>query len=208
MAVTFGFLRRSSILASRDAIDSTRVRALEVRVATLEARLRGLHLGGERINAGVAHVVLPASPEQAKEAGEEPPAPTRTERAQTPKAPIDEVALEREYFGELDARLAGETRDPVWAAATEERLRVSAPDVQPRMTVGGVQCAQTMCRLDASAVNPKDDLAALEKFLMITGGLLPEAVIRDGEAPGHHVIYFARPGEAFPPMNPPEMAAQ
>jgi hypothetical protein len=121
-----------------------------------------------------------------------------------PAPAIDETALQREYFGDLDVRLGSETRDPLWAAATEERLRSSVRDLRPRITVDNAQCGQTMCRVEATVPDPHEEVAAMDKFLSTSLALFPEAVVRDGEGPGRHVVYFARRGSEFPPMDAPE----
>ena len=38
--------------------------------------------------------------------------------------------------------------------------------------------------------------------------LLPEVVVHNGDGPGRHIVYFARQGSGFPPMNASEATAQ
>jgi hypothetical protein len=128
--------------------------------------------------------------------------------AKVPKPPakvplVDEAALEREYFGDLDARLAGETPDPAWSTATAEKLRGLVYDLRPRIAVDKAECGRTMCRVETSVPELREEAAALDKFISASNALLPEAVVHDGDGPGRHIVYFARKGSEFPPMNPP-----
>jgi hypothetical protein len=120
---------------------------------------------------------------------------------------VNEAALQLVYFGELDARLAAEGRDAVWSAATEERLRTSAHELRPRISLAGAQCGQTLCRAEIAVADLREEAAALDKFISTSTALLPEAVVRDGEQPGGHIVYFARRVGDFPPMNAAETAS-
>jgi hypothetical protein len=182
--------------------EAARIRALEARVALLEGRShdRG---SAEVVPGPRVHLLAAGEPgDSAHEERVPPPG-----KALVPKAvEVDEAALQAEYFGDLDVRLAGETRDPVWAAAIEEKLRTAAFDVRPRINIDSTRCGQTMCRVDANVPDLQHQGAALEKFILSTVALLPEAVVRDGDGPGLHILYFARQGSEFPPMTAPETA--
>jgi hypothetical protein len=182
--------------------DSARLRALEARLALLEQQRR---TGPMTVPVAPSepHVMVPVAPSSVPDE-----APTKATRpgAARAAASVDEVALQREYFGDLDVRLGTETRDPVWAAATEERLRNSVREMRPRLTLDNAQCGQSMCRVEAAVTDPHEDAAAMEKFLSSSLALFPEAVLRDGEGPGRHIVYFARKGSEFPPMSKPEGA--
>ena len=52
------------------------------------------------------------------------------------------------------------------------------------------------------------DAAALNGLVAAVVAFMPEAVVRDGEQPGHHIIYFARQGNEFPPLNAVDNATQ
>jgi hypothetical protein len=198
---------RTVLIQSHDA-DAARLRALEARLASLEGRLHGGGPAGSSAPAGKPHLMVPVAPAE-QGPGEEAPAPAAPPpRLADQKAEVDEVALQRAYFGELDARLAGETRDPSWAATTEEMLRGSTHDLRPRISVDNAQCGQTMCRVETSVPDPQEEIPAMNKFLHSIVMVLPEAVVRDGEQPGHRVVYFARQGGQFPPMTAdPETAS-
>jgi hypothetical protein len=184
--------------------DSARMRALEARIALLEKQRSRSGAPEGTVWAREPRVLVPVPPAAV---AAEPPAKPAT--GPTGSAPaIDEAAVQREYFGDLDVRLGTETRDPTWAAATEERLRSSVRDLRPRISVDNAQCGQTMCRVEASVADPREDSTAMDRFLSTSLALFPEVVIRDGEGPGRHVVYFARKGSAFPPMNPPDVVAQ
>ena len=185
--------------------DDARLRALDQRIASLEAQLRARSAAGSG-GTGQSHWLAPAAPAKAEEATET--AAKRPAARPVPKLAVDEVALQREYFGDLDVRLAGEARDPSWAVPTEEKLRHSVEDLRPRITIDNARCGQTMCRVETRVAEVKDDAAALDNFVSSAMGLLPEAVVADGEGPGHHIVYFARKGTEFPPMNAPEPTAQ
>jgi hypothetical protein len=191
--------RRSVVGASTEA---ERIAALESRVALLEARLR-LSGGRSRLGGGSEpHLVVPA-PGPVPSTDTEAPAEAATAKTVARPVELNEAALRQAYFGELDARLASESRDPVWAVATEEKLRGSAQDLRPRIDIEGAQCGQTLCRVEALVPEPRDEAVALNQFVSASLGALPEAVIRDGDGPGRHVVYFARKGNEFPPMEPP-----
>jgi hypothetical protein len=181
--------------------DSARMRALEARLATLEKQRPRSEVVTRTLTASEPRIVVPVAPGAG---AEEPPArPTKGPRA---AVPVDEAAVQREYFGDLDVRLGSETRDPVWAAATEEKLRNSVRELRPRVTVDNAQCAQTMCRVEASVPDPREDVAAMDRFISTTLALFPEAVLREGDGPGRHIVYLARKGTEFPPMTPAEAA--
>jgi hypothetical protein len=203
-AVLYG--GRTVLIRSNDT-DAARLRALEARLAALEGRPRG---GATAIpgSGGTPHLVLPGPPPE-RGAGEEAPAPAAAPPRLTEKhGAVDEVALQRAYFGELDARLAGETRDPVWAAPTEELLRGSTHDQRPQISVENAQCGETLCRVETSVPDLREEIPALNKFLTATVTVLPEAVVRDGDQPGRHVVYFARKAGGFPAMTAePETAS-
>jgi hypothetical protein len=204
LLVTITYLAaRTQSLEAVHSNDEARLRALDQRIAALEAQLRGRSSSGP---SGQSHLVVPVEPAKAAEAAElQPKAVGRTVPRFTP---VDEVALQREYFGDLDVRLAGEARDPNWAVPTEEKLRHSVEDLRPRITIDNARCGQTMCRVETRVAEVKDDATALNNFVASATGLLPEAVVADGEGPGHHIVYFARKGTEFPPMNAPEATAQ
>jgi hypothetical protein len=204
-ATTIYLLARGRQAAIVHDSDEARLRAMDQRIAALEARLR--MRGGEgTASSGPSHLLLPAPPPAVGETTESggPHGPARP----LPAAPaIDEVALQRQYFGDLDVRLASEARDPVWSAETEEKLR-AVHELRPRISVESARCGQTMCRVETRTAEAKDDTAALNNFIEKTVSLLPEAVVADGEAPGHHVVYFARRGAEFPPMTASEGITQ
>lgn len=179
--------------------DEARLRVMDERIAALEARLRA-GSGGAVTSTGPSHLVLPAPPPAEVSETPVPAGPGRPGHRQAPPPPPDEVALQRQYFGDLDVRLASEARDPVWSEQTEEKLR-SVHDLRPRISVENARCGQTMCRVETRAAEVKDDAAALNNFIQSTGAVLPEAVVADGETPGHHIVYFARRGTEFPPMS-------
>jgi hypothetical protein len=181
--------------------ESARIRALEARLALLEKQRSGDSRAlPPPAGASDPRLVVPVPPGTV--AAEPQAKPVRGPLGPAPA--IDETALQREYFGDLDVRLGSETRDPLWAAATEERLRSSVRDLRPRITVDNAQCGQTMCRVEATVPDPHEEVAAMDKFLSTSLALFPEAVVRDGEGPGRHVVYFARRGSEFPPMDAPE----
>jgi hypothetical protein len=200
-----GFVGIRWVIAQRSTDESARIKALEARLALLEKQGSRTQFVTRTVNAGESQSVAPTRP-----AAVMPEEQARAGAAPTPRrrVPIDEVALQREYFGDLDVRLAAETRDPVWSAATEEKLRGSARDLRPRIYVENAQCGQSMCRVETSVPDPRDDSAALDKFVAASLDLLPEAVIRNGDGPGRHTLYFARQGSEFPPLSPPEATAQ
>ena len=146
-------------------------------------------------------MVVPTPPSGAQD--DESPVKKSAKPQSTQVAVVDEVALQREYFGDLDVRLVNETRDPLWSAATEEKLRSSVQDLRPRITVDNARCGQTMCRVDTTVPEVREEVAAIDKFITASLSLLSEAVVRDGDGPGRHIVYFARKGTEFPPMNPP-----
>jgi hypothetical protein len=193
-----GYLRLRALAGGAD--DSARIRALEERLALFEKQRRAEPVT-RTVAASEPRMVVPVPPTMGV-----PEQQPRVARPPAGHPPIDEAAVQREYFGDLDERLGGEARDPDWAAATEERLRTSARDLRPRITVDNAQCGHTMCRVEASVTDAHEDVPAMEKFISSSLALFPEAVIRDGEAPGRHIVYFARKGGEFPPMNPPEPA--
>jgi hypothetical protein len=202
-AVGAGFVR---LRASRqEASDGTsRMRALEARLALLEKQRRRTDPASTSAPSERAHLLVPATPSETVTSD-----PTTVQgKSRAPTARADEVALQQEYFGDLDVRLASETRDPVWSASTEEKLRGSVQDLQPRITVDNAQCARTICRVETTVPDPREDGIALNKFISASLALLPEAVIREGDGPGRHIVYFARQGAGFPPMNAPETSAQ
>jgi hypothetical protein len=189
---------RATLVRGGDGGDPARLRALEARVAFLEARLRRLP-GGPEIASTASHLTLPApSPSAPTAAGEEGTGPLR--RIATKAAAVDEVALQQSYFSELDARLASETRDPLWSAPTEELLRGSAHELRPRISVEAAQCGSSMCRVETSVEDPQEEARALDKFLSATVALLPDAVVREGAQPGRRIVYFSRKSGDFPPM--------
>jgi hypothetical protein len=192
---------RNPPAATPDSGDRARLRALEARVAMLEGRLGGLREGG-LIQAASPHVVVPVSPEAAGEVARRPAGPSRG------AVKFDEAAVQEHYFGDLDVRFANESRDPAWSEGAEEKLRSSAQDQRPRINLASARCGQTMCRVEAMVPEPGEEAAALEKFISASAGMLPEAVVRDGEGRGQHIVYFARKGSEFPPMTPPETTAR
>jgi hypothetical protein len=197
-AVAAALFGGRTVLVRSVAADEARLRSLEARVALLESRLHGPRGFGMPTVEGDPHLVVPGPPpDSSTPAAALTPAPAARPAAK--KVVVDEVALQRSYFGELDARLAGETRDPVWSAPTEELLRGSTRDLRPRLSIDAAQCGQTMCRVETTA-DPQEEARALDKFLAATVALLPEAVVRDGEQPGHRIVYFARKTGDFPPM--------
>jgi hypothetical protein len=199
-AIGVSLLRpRSQSPAAGDQSD--RMRALEARVALLERQARQARAFPAASEVS-GRLVVPVAP------GADADAPAPTARTHALPSPVDEVAIQREYFGDLDVRLASESRDPVWSAATEEKLRGSAHELRPRITVDKAQCGETMCRVEATVPEPREDVAAVNKFLAVSLHEMPEAMVRDGDGPGRHVVYFARQGSGFPPMNAAEGAAQ
>ena len=202
LAAAFVFVR----LRQSSSSEADRIRALEARLALLEKQGHRPPVLPRGSETPQSHLVVPVSP--VARTGEERPATNEKVDRGKNVAAVDEVALQREYFADLDVQLAGETRDPAWAAPTEERLRNSVHDLRPRISVDNAQCGQTMCRVEATVSDPHDDAAALDKFISTSLALLPEAVIRDGDGPGHHVVYFARKGSEFPAMNVPEARSQ
>jgi len=200
-----GFLFVRSRLSS--AAEADRIRALEERLALLEKQGYRPRVLDRRPEAPAAHLVVPAPAPMAPVGDERSTTSEKAARA-SKAAPADEVALQREYFTDLDVRLSGETPDPAWSASTEEKLRNSVRDLRPRITVDKAQCGQTMCRVETTAPDPHEDAAALDKFVSASLALMPEVVVRDGDGPGRHVVYLARKGTEFPPMNAPEVTAQ
>jgi hypothetical protein len=196
---------RRSIINSVHSNDEARLRAMDQRIASLEARLRARSTEGA-VSAGSSHWLVPAPPAAAEQATE-PHAKAKIAGPIAQSGPADEAALQRQYFGDLDVRLASEPRDPVWSAETEEKLR-SVHELRPRISVENARCGQTMCRVETRVVDTRDDAAAVNNFISSSAGALPEAVVADGEAPGHHIVYFARKGAEFPPMIAPEATAQ
>jgi hypothetical protein len=204
-AVVGSFVALRSLVARRSTDDANRIKALEARLERLEKQGYRSQVITRSLNSAEGHLALPAAA-----AGVAADHGSGAAAAARPKPPtvIDEVALQREYFGDLDVQLAGETRDPVWSAATEEKLRESAHDLRPRITVDNAQCGQTMCRVAATVPDPREDSAALDKFITASLDLLPEVVVHNGDGPGRHIVYFARQGSGFPPMNASEATAQ
>jgi len=194
---------RGRFVTSSSNDDSARLRALEARLALLESRKGATTIIGQSFSPETHLSVPPPAAITESEKNDRPAkksAPKLTE--------AQEAELQAEYFGDLDVRLSTELRDPVWAAATEEKLRNLVPDLRPRIDVENPRCGQTMCRVEARIPEVREEAAALEKFLVAAARVLPEAVIRDGDGPGRHIVYFAREGSAFPPMNAPEETAQ
>jgi hypothetical protein len=202
-AVAATFLLVRSRVRGPSADESARLKALEARLALLEKQGYRSQVITRTSDPGEGHLVVPTPPAGMVTAGQAVAGPA-------PHKPVhlDEVAIQREYFGDLDVRLAGEGRDPGWSVVTEEKLRGSVEDLRPRITVENAQCGQTMCRVETTVPEPREDAAALEKFISTSLALLSEAVVRDGDGPGRHIVYFARKGSEFPPMNAPEGAAQ
>lgn len=182
-----------------------RMRALEARVALLEARRLGRTLGTPPDSRGgrEPRLVVPVAPEEARATGSDP-RPAAAPPAVSAQVALDEAAVEREYFGELDARLAAETRDPVWSAATEERLRGSTEDLRSIISVDAARCGSSLCRVDTTVVQPQEEAQALNRFLSAAIAVLPDAVVREGDQPGRRIVYFARHPDVIPPMLPPE----
>jgi hypothetical protein len=167
----------------------------------LEGRGGRIPVDGPGPGPASSHVLVPVSPEAAREVARRPALSPRVQ------APIDEVALQEHYFGDLDHRFANESRDPAWSEGVEEKLRTSAQGQSPRISLSSARCGQTMCRVEATIPDPHEEAAALQKFISSSAGILPEAVVRDGEGRGQHIVYFARKGTEFPPMTAPEATA-
>ena len=186
----------------RPDADDAQLRALTDRVALLERRLRERD-GTPRVvtvREGDEHLVVPAAP-TATETADKGVAPGRPDRP-VPRTSTDEAALEREYFGELDERLANEPPDPTWAVATEHRFRESTEPLRSQVRLDTARCGRSICRLDVAIADPSQDAIQLRRFLSAGSNILPEALVRDGDKPGRYVVYFGRSGE-FPPMQPP-----
>jgi hypothetical protein len=197
-------LLRDRQVVARAGEDQARLRALEARVALLERRQRGRSFGTPSGGEGrEPRLVVPMSPEEAASAGAgtaAAPAPVTL----STEAVLDEAAIQREYFGELDARLAAETRDPSWSAATEERLRGTTQDLRTLINVDSAQCGSSLCRVDTTVVQPQEEARALDRFLAATIAVLPDAVVREGDEPGRRIVYFSRTTGGLPPMLAPE----
>jgi hypothetical protein len=204
LAAALVLVLRERQVVARASEDQARLRALEARVALLERRQRGRTFGTPSGGDGrEPHLVVPVSPEEAAStgvAGASATAPVTL----SPEAALDEAAIQREYFGELDARLASETRDPVWSAATEERLRGTTQDLRSLINVDAAQCGSSLCRVDTTVVSPQEEARALDRFLAATIAVLPDAVVREGVEPGRRIVYFSRTTGGLPPMVAPE----
>jgi hypothetical protein len=190
---------RTALAPSGDRVDPARLRALEARVAFLEAHLR--RPMGATLQPQSAEQAAPAPELSAGETAAAPAAAKLPPPRFGAAAAVDEVALQRAYFGELDARLAAEVRDPAWAAPTEELLRGTSRELRPRISVEAAQCGRSMCRVE-TASDPQEEGPALDRFITATVSLLPEVVVRDGDLPGRRVVYFARKVGEFPAMVP------
>jgi len=180
--------------------DATRIRALEVRVAALEATVRRQSAAGAVASEPRVHLIEPPVVEM--DGSQRVERPAKPSVAKTVE--VNEAAALAEYFGELDSRLGAEGRDATWAASTEENFRTTASETRPKIGVENPRCGQTMCRVETAVQDLREDSAALEKFITGAVAYMAEAVVRDGAAPGRHVVYFARKGVEFPPMNSPE----
>jgi hypothetical protein len=180
--------------------ESARIKALEERLALLEKQGYRPQVIARMSDRGEGHLVVPtppAGPTAENQAG------TTAHAAPGKTVVLDEAAIQREYFGDLDVRLATEARDASWSAPTEEKLRRSVRELTPRINVDKAECGQTMCRVETTVPDVREDAAALDKFIAASLDILPEAVVSDGDRHGRHVVYFARPGSGFPPMSPP-----
>src|SRR5688572_19546348 len=137
---------RSPVVRGDDS--SARLRELEARLALLESRRQSDHRSGAQGASSVGdHLPAPLPPGAT---GPEEMAGPVTRPIVPKAAEVNEKQLQEEYFGELDVRLSSEGRDPVWAPATEEKLRGSVADLRPRMNIETIQCGQTMCRMETS----------------------------------------------------------
>jgi hypothetical protein len=177
---------------------------LEQELAVLETRLRAL----ERSRQSLARARLGAVPESPASAPTRPasvapapgaaPAPPRPHQA--PPATADD---ERLYFAAVEARHAGETRDPGWAEPVEQKLRQSADGLGSRLTVELARCGRDMCRLDIrrEAEPEADATAALQELVRRVVRVLPAALVQNTDDPRRLVVYLVRDGaEGFPPL--------
>jgi hypothetical protein len=174
--------------ADRD-VDSRALRqaALEQELTELRARLRALEWRAQP--AAVAPAASwPAEPEAA------PPARPR-------RAPPATAEDERQYFAALEARRAGEIRDPEWAEPTERRLRQSAEGFGARLTIESARCGRAVCRLDIKREVGPDAPATMEELVRRAVRVLPAALVQNTEDPARLVVYLVREGaEGFPPL--------
>lgn len=123
------------------------------------------------------------------------------EGAMLPPAPR---ATRAERIGELDALLAQEAYDQVWALSREQTLRRALDDAgDDHLQITDVACRSTLCRIDIS----HDHIDAEQKFIQkmsVQPGFVPDGETRvlhremtvDGKS--RIRFYLARKGSTLP----------
>jgi len=165
--------------------------ALEQELALLRARLRALE---QR---------TPQAPLGPAAAQAEPSAAPAVALPHPRRAPPATAEDQRHYFEALEARHAGEARDPAWAEPTEQKLRESAEGLGTRLTIESARCGREMCRLNINRqVDPEAEATAtLQELVRRVVRVLPAALVQNTDDPARLVVYLVREGaEGFPPL--------
>jgi hypothetical protein len=167
---------------------SVRAESMNAALATIAAATRESAQAGPSLPN-----VLPENP---------PPAPAQ------PAPPVavskeEILAKQRSDAHTLDAQLASEEVDPVWAPKVERATSEALARLGSNMHLDEVTCRETLCRARVSHADPRahdEDVERLFNMPVLAGQAL---ALSPADDPHNTVLYFSRKGTTLSVMQPP-----
>jgi hypothetical protein len=117
--------------------------------------------------------------------------------------PQESRARMDQVFGFLDAQLAAQTREVGWARDTEARISSTLANAsRGEVRIRETSCAQTLCRIEASAASPEKAREFAGALGLELSFMSQKAIRRidDGHGGTTVVAFLAREGSSLPTL--------